>query len=222
MCGIAYYKPGNSFKIVPLLKILDTLEQRGKDSWGFIATDSKLNKVFTEKSFGKIKKILVLVKILIQYKKGMSEFIFHSGLATSGIPGILENLQPIETNGRIYLTHNGLILSPELINITEGDENLSDSNKLSKLLAQLEENEYEKFLNSLDGEISLIFLNSVSHKIYGYTNVGGLYYGHNYDCAILSSEKFHKNWYEFNCEKEFLNLKKVKVRKIFVVGSIND
>jgi glucosamine 6-phosphate synthetase-like amidotransferase/phosphosugar isomerase protein len=221
MCGIAYYKPGNSFKIVTLLKILYTLEQRGKDSWGFVATDSKRKKVFTNKAFGKIKKISIVLKTFRLYKKGMSDFIYHSGLATSGISGITENLQPIEMN-RIYLTHNGLILSPELINTSEVDENLSDSFKLSKILTELEENEYEKFLNSLDGEISLIFLDLGAHKIYGYTNVGGLYAGKNYDCTILSSEILHKNWYEVNNGKEILNLEKVKVRKIFEVGSKND
>ena len=222
MCGIAYYKPGNSFKIIILLKLLIMLKQRGKDSWGFIATNADSNNVLVTKSFGKLKIISILLKIYELFKKDYSDFIFHSGLATSGIPGILENLQPIEINKTIILTHNGLILSPDFHSTFKIEERLSDSNKLARYLSKLDKNDYESFLNSLLGEISVIFLDLISHQIYGYSNVGGLYIGRIDGCTFVSSEILHQNRYKFNFGREILKSEKIDIRRILLLNTRYD
>jgi glucosamine 6-phosphate synthetase-like amidotransferase/phosphosugar isomerase protein len=192
MCGIfSYYSKNSSQK--EIIKLIDAAKQRGQDSYGMTVIQDDFSENFYSDKIEIIKN-KVKNKII---NGSESLIIFNARLVTNGRN--VENSQPVVTK-QISAVHNGIIcnftnlnkhLSIEL-NFDPSDSVLL-AKQISTYLGKKSYFELNSYLNSLKGEINLIFFCNLKKEIYYYTNSGSLYFSENDTTKILSSEILNLN-----------------------------
>tara|TARA_B110000483_G_scaffold191472_1_gene227461 strand:+ start:365 stop:2209 length:1845 start_codon:yes stop_codon:yes gene_type:complete len=215
MCGI-FVSYG---KISPknLKYYLKKITLRGKDTFGVAHINSQNPKTY----YYSFKNINFNECSLIKNQDLNSLIIANSRLITNGSNEI--NTQPL-MDYEMCLVHNGIILNYTDLNsnsIELEQSNKSDTKILfEKVLELLKiENfqiEIEKYLNSLIGEINLVFYVKSKKKLFYYTNNGSLFIQKINSNIILTSEK------EFFLKQKNQLTNQIIVNKLFDFSLIDE
>ena len=220
MCGVAYVNFINGIESRIFSSILKTLDERGKDSWGFIALNTSRELLVSHTSIGRLNKFKVRRRVRKLIQLGYVEFIFHTRLATSGLLAIEQNIQPINIKNNLFLVHNGLILEEEDKDKSNHDLAIGDSYRLAIRLSEIPDpSQSEFFLNSLIGEISIVYYDANSKGIYAYSNVGGIYATSTARFTSLTSEPLIAASLKMKKKNVGIDSVRIPHRKVSQVGA---
>jgi glutamine---fructose-6-phosphate transaminase (isomerizing) len=208
MCGIFVSYGKISEK--NLKYYLKKITLRGKDTFGVTHINSKNPRTY----YYSYENINFNECSSIKDQKTNSLIIANSRLITNGTNQL--NTQPL-INNEMSLVHNGIILNYTNLdfNSIELDQlNKSDSQLLFEKIIQLlkidnYQIEIEKYLNSLSGEINLVFYENFKNKLFYYTNSGSLYLQNTNGNIILTSEE------KFFLKKENQSINQISLNKLF-------
>ena len=187
MCGI--FISYGSISRKDLKYYLKKITLRGKDTFGISYINSENPKTF----YYSYKNINFNECILSTESKN-SLIIANSRLITNGSNE--KNTQPL-TNNELCMVHNGIVLDYtdfESNSIELEQTNKSDTAVLFEQISSLLNtknffSEIERYLNSLTGEINLVFYVKSTNQLFYYTNNGSLFLNKNNKNIILMSEK---------------------------------
>jgi predicted glutamine amidotransferase len=189
---------------------MNELSERGKDTWGISALPSNSKDLFLKKGIGKLNSLSnksLMFKLILS---GYTRFIFHSRLATSGLAGLKENIQPIFIEPNFLLVHNGLLLK----NDVDCDNSMSDSFYLALVIQNSSQVIHESILLDFQGEVSMIMWNS--NQIFAFTNVGNIYSYCSKNFYCLTSEP--RLYVRKNLKKDNYMVKKLELNKLQLIG----
>ncbi len=210
MCGI--YTSFGSVSKKELSYYLNKITQRGKDVFGINFINDT-----NPKSFYYSYENINFKECLNFHNNEKNLIIANARLITNG--SNIKNSQPLTSN-HLSLSHNGIVVNFSNLqsNSIELDEQ-GDSdtkilfNKIEKILnGQNDKSKIEFFLNSLEGEINLIFFSTKNNKLYYYTNCGSLFVMNKGEKTIILSEK------SFFLKKDQPQVDKVKNNILFDVS----
>ncbi len=215
MCGI--FVSYGKIRERDLKFYLKKITLRGKDTFGVTLINSQNPQTFYY-SYNKID----YKECISNLNQNIKSLIFaNSRLITNGSNE--HNTQPLMTD-EMCLVHNGIIIdftdlshdSIELDNFNKSDSRILFDEILKHINDENFVNKIEKYLNSLLGEINLVFFIKSINKLFYYTNNGSLYIKETNNDLIITSEKnfFLKN------KNETIN--KVHVNKLFDLSVENN
>tara|TARA_Y100000591_G_C21842529_1_gene706599 strand:+ start:1368 stop:3209 length:1842 start_codon:yes stop_codon:yes gene_type:complete len=214
MCGILASYGFISNK--ELLHYINKITLRGKDTFGINLIKNKSSENFfysyENLNLKELRDIAIDNETLA---------IANARLITNG--SNINNTQPL-CNDNISLSHNGIIVdfSDLKSNSIELDQNVkSDTQILFDQIKKISEGDQvktniEKFLNSLNGEINLIFYLKKESKLYYYTNCGSLFIKIKNEKILILSEK------NFFLKKDQPNVKQIDKNILFEINLKNN
>ncbi len=210
MCGILASYGFISNK--ELLHYINRIILRGKDTFGinFIKNKGSENFFYSYKN-------LNLNELKDNTLDNETLIIANARLITNG--SNIYNTQPL-SNDSISLSHNGIIVDFSNLksNSIELDQNeKSDTQILFDQIQKISEGNHvktniEKFLNSLCGEINLVFFLKKENKLYYYTNCGSLFIKIENEKILILSEK------NFFLKKDHLNVSQINKNILFEIN----
>ena len=210
MCGI--FSSYGHISERELLHYLNKIILRGKDSFGinFINKANPKNFYYSyeNRDFNEC----------INFPKNENTLIIaNARLITNG--SNIKNTQPLTTK-ELSLSHNGIVVDFSNLDTNSMElekENKSDTqilfDRIKEILnGQDIKEEIEKYLNSLKGEINLIFFSNKDNKLYYYTNCGSLYIKHREGKIVILSEK------SFFLKQDQAEVEQVKKNTLFNIS----